>query len=186
MLWIWYLLFLIVLLVGLFINILGLPGLWLMIAASVIYAWATGWTLIGLWTIVALVAIGVVAEIVEFAAGAAGAGTVGGSKRSIVGAIVGGIVGAILLSIPAPLIGTIIGALIGTFIGAWVAEFTVEGNLDRSTLVGIGATKGKFWGMLSKLLFGFIILILAAWMAAPFPTRVTPPVLPAPTTMPVN
>lgn len=185
MIWIWYLVLLGMLLAGLFVNILGLPGLWFMVAACVVYAWATGWTLIGLWTLVIMVVIGVIAEIVEFLAGAAGAKTVGGSKRSVVGAIVGGVIGAIFMSIPVPILGTILGACIGAFIGAWTAEMTVDGNMDRSMLVGVGAAKGKFWGILSKLVFSFVILVIAAWMAAPFPGRRVAPVLPPPTTMPL-
>lgn len=182
MLWIWYLMLLGVLLTGWFINILGLPGIWFMIASCAVYGWWTGWQLIGLWTLAVMVLIGVIAEIVEFVAGAAGARKVGGSKRSTAGAIIGGVVGAIALSIPVPILGTILGACIGAFIGAWMAEYTVEGNLDRSTQVGIGAAKGKFWGILSKLVFSFIILVLAAWFGAPFPSRIPalPPVIPPP------
>ena len=44
--WSLYLCLLALLMVGWFLNLLGLPGLWLMVAAAVGYAWATGWALL--------------------------------------------------------------------------------------------------------------------------------------------
>ena len=42
--WIYYLVLLAILLLGWFVNILTLPGLWLMVAGFAAYAWVTGWT----------------------------------------------------------------------------------------------------------------------------------------------
>src|SRR4051794_41636261 len=72
--WLWYLLLLTVQVFGLLFTALGLPGLWIMVAALTGYAWITkfdvyvGWP--GLLTVLALA---VVAEIMEFVAGSAGA-----------------------------------------------------------------------------------------------------------------
>ena len=41
--WLYYLILAVMLFVGLFLNIVTLPGLWLMVAAHGIYAWVTGW-----------------------------------------------------------------------------------------------------------------------------------------------
>ena len=43
MAWLYYILLLGTYLVGLLLNILGLPGLWLMVTAHAVFGWATGW-----------------------------------------------------------------------------------------------------------------------------------------------
>jgi len=49
--WLYYILLLILCVVGLFINILGLPGLWLMVAAYGAYWWATASRdYVGVWS----------------------------------------------------------------------------------------------------------------------------------------
>ena len=53
-------------------NLLGLPGLWIMVLGHGLFAWVTGWnTYVGLPSLVTITVIAGVAEIVEFAAGAA-------------------------------------------------------------------------------------------------------------------
>src|SRR5690348_13712796 len=103
--WIYYLLLLVVLLTGLLINVLGLPGLWLMVAGFGGYALLTRWgNYVGWPSLIALIVIGLIAEAVEFLAGAAGSRAAGARRRGMIGAIVGGFLGAIFLSIiPIPI-----------------------------------------------------------------------------------
>ena len=68
--WIAYGILLLLCLGGIFITLLGLPGLWVMVLAALIYAWYTSFTYVGLWTLVILTAIAGVAELIEFLAGA--------------------------------------------------------------------------------------------------------------------
>lgn len=180
--WIWYLTLAAVLVLGWFINILGLPGIWVMIAAAAAYAWATGFDYLNWWHLGILVGIGILAEIVEFLAGGAAATKAGGSRRAMWGAIIGGVIGAIFFTIPLPIIGTIIGACLGAFLGAYLAEYTVRGETAHLMRVSWGAAKGKFWGIISKLAFGVVILIVAMWVGLPRgrPVQATPPVPPPP------
>src|SRR3712207_1503794 len=98
--WVYYILTLLVMLVGMFLNIIGLPGIWLMIGAVGVYAWLTrADNYVGTVSLIVLVGLGVLAEVVEFLAGSAGAKKAGGSKRSAMGAIVGAIIGGIFLSV---------------------------------------------------------------------------------------
>jgi uncharacterized protein YqgC (DUF456 family) len=185
MVWLYYLLLLVLLFCGLLINILGLPGLWLMVGSVGLYAWLTHLNFAGWTTIWILVGLALCAEIVEFVAGSAGAKAAGGSKRAAVGAIIGALIGGFVLSIPIPLIGTVIGVCLGAFAGAAVVEMMIHRDVGHSMRVGAGAAKGRFYGIVSKLAFGIVILIIA--MIAAFPIRgaapVSPtPVLPAPTT----
>src|SRR5690606_21726690 len=129
---------------GVLLNIVGLPGNWILVLAMAAYAYLTGWDVhVGVWALGSVVAIGLLGEVAEFVAGGAGAKSAGGTKRGMVGAIVGGFLGAIFLSvIPVPVISQIIGACAGAFIGAFVVEYAIQPEVGRSSAIGWGAAKG--------------------------------------------
>ncbi|HEV2292556.1 MAG TPA: DUF456 domain-containing protein [Tepidisphaeraceae bacterium] len=189
--WIYYLLLLALLVTGLFVNILGLPGLWLMVAAFGTYAWVT-WNrgYVGLTSLVMVIVLALLAELVEFVAGAAGSKVAGGSKRGMAGAIVGGIVGGIAGTPLFPIVGTIIGACLGSFAGAFVIEVAVGRSHEESMRIGFGAAKGRFLGIVAKLAFGIAMLIIALYAAfptggAPITPAPAPAPLPPPATAPI-
>jgi uncharacterized protein YqgC (DUF456 family) len=163
--WIYYILLILMGLCGLFVTLLGLPGLWLMVAAYAGYAWLTRWDVyIGWPSMIALLVLAALAEVVEFFAGAAGSKAAGGRKRGMFGAVVGAVIGGIVLSPVFPVVGTIFGACLGAFIGAAVLEF-YDRDARHAFRVGMGAARGRFYGIISKLAFGmamFIILVIAA------------------------
>jgi uncharacterized protein YqgC (DUF456 family) len=186
MAWVYYLLMLLVLLVGWAANILGLPGLWLMVAGYGLYGWITGWDVhVGWPSLITIVVLAVLAEVVEFLAGAAGSASAGGRKRGMIGAIVGGFLGAIFLSvIPIPVVAQVIGACLGAFIGAAVMEFT-DKDAMHALRVGVGAAKGRFYGIVSKLAFGGLMFVVALVAGMPVgAVPITPPVLPPPAAQP--
>ena len=79
----YYILMLALLLLGLLINVLTLPGLWLMVVFYGTYAMITGWNVyVGWQSLVTLAALATIAEVVELAAGSAGAKAVGASRRA--------------------------------------------------------------------------------------------------------
>jgi uncharacterized protein YqgC (DUF456 family) len=166
--WIYYLLLAAALVAGLWINLIGLPGLWLMLLCHAAYAWVTGWERYVGWTsIIALAALALVAELAEFVAGAAGSKSVGGSRRSMVGAVVGGILGGIFLTfVPIPVVGTIVGTCLGAFIGAFALE-SWGTDVPRSACVGLGAAGGRLAGILLKTAFGVVMLIVSLIAAIP-------------------
>ena len=173
--WFLYIALAAVLVTGLFLNILGLPGLWLMVAAHAGFGWATGWRYIGWESSIVVLLLALAAEVAEFAAGAAGSKTAGGTIRSMTGAIVGGVVGGIVgqILIPVPIVGAILGACLGSFAGAAALEATfvrqdVETatmHWDRARRVGWGAFKGRLVGILLKTAFGMVILVVSLWTA---------------------
>src|SRR5947208_2986182 len=123
--WLYYFILLLFLFAGLVVNVVGLPGLWLMVGSVWLFAWLTGvGHYIGHVTLWTLVGLALVAEMAEFLAGSAGAKRAGGSKRAAIGAIIGALIGGIVLSIPVPLVGTIIGVCLGAFAGAAAAQMT--------------------------------------------------------------
>ena len=178
--WIYYFILLLLLVTGLFINILGLPGLWLMVGAAGLYVLITDWRYAGWGMLLTLLVLALLAELVEFIAGAAGSKAAGGSKRGMAGAIIGGIIGGIAGTPLLPIIGTIIGACIGSFIGAFVIELMIGRGTDLSTRIGWGAAKGRFYGILAKSGFGLMMLLVAGVMA--LPVRAAPPPAPLVTT----
>lgn len=185
--WIYYIALILVLVVGFAINLMTLPGLWVMLAGLVGYALVTGWGVHVGWAGVATVLILVLLpEAAEMLMGGAAAKKAGGSTRAGVGAMIGGLLGALFLTPPLWLIGTVIGACLGAFVGALVAEFTVRGDPMHSTRVGYAAAIGRFIGILTKMVFGIIILLVAGIIAMP-PIWSRAPVKPAatvPTTVP--
>ncbi|WP_442482468.1 DUF456 domain-containing protein [Aeoliella sp. SH292] len=166
----YYLLLIVIAAAGLVISVFGLPGLWLMVAAAVGYTLAAGDAVLG-WQVVAVLAVlALASEIFEFLAGAAGSSSAGGSWRGIVGAAVGGIAGGIV-GVPIPVVGPILGAILGAAIGAGVLELTSgKTSMEQAGHIAVGAAKGRFWGALSKLVFGTIMLVVLVIYAFPVPS----------------
>jgi uncharacterized protein YqgC (DUF456 family) len=179
--WLSYLTLFVMLVVGLIINLVGLPGLWVMIAAVMAYAWLTGWMYVGWKLLAGLVVMGLAAEVVEFIAGSAGARAAGSSRRGAMGAIVGALAGGVVGSGILFLVGTVIGAVIGAFAGAAVVELLIGKSVQQSMEIGVGAARGRILGMVSKTAIGAVMLIVA--MAAAFP-GCGPRRAPLPTTIP--
>lgn len=180
----YHILLLLFLLAGLASILFGLPGIWIMVVAAALHALITGAAYISWWTILALVGLGVVAEILEFALGVAGAKKAGGGARSAWGALIGGFLGALFLSfIPIPIISTIAGACMGAFMGAFAGQYWARRDAGHSLRVGYEAAKGRLWGTIAKLVFGVIVFAIALW-AVTFRNDSQPP--PAPTTMPAH
>jgi len=180
--WLYYLLLLAISLVGLFLNILGLPGLWLMVASAAGYALLTNAQYMGWPTLVTLVVLGAVAELLEFVAGAAGSKAAGGRTRGMIGAIVGAIFGGLFLSIiPIPVISTILGACLGAFIGAAVMELW-DRDFRHAISVGLGAARGRFMGILVKGAVGVVMLVVILIAGLPVGRPVPAPAPAPPTT----
>ncbi|MFN8571981.1 MAG: DUF456 domain-containing protein [Gemmatimonadaceae bacterium] len=122
---------------------LGLPGIWVMIAAAIGHDMLVPASPIGWWGIGGAIGLGVVAEYLEFALAGRYARKYGGSRRAGWGALVGGFVGA-FMGVPVPVIGSLIGAFAGAFVGALVAEYTRrESTAGTATRVATGALIGR-------------------------------------------
>ena len=183
--WAYYFILIVVLLFGWLVNAAGLPGLWVMVAATAVYGLITRWSYLGFKSMFALILIALIAEVVETVAGGAGAKRAGASKRGIIGAIVGGLLGGLFLTflIPIPVIGTIVGACAGSLLGATIVELSIGREIVHSLRIGVGAAKGRFLGIISKLAFGLLMLLIALYSAFPVgakPATVPPATAPAP------
>lgn len=157
-------------LAGWVLTALSLPGNWLILIATALFALfvRTEGSGIGWPTIVVLLGLAIIGEIIETAAGAAGAARSGGSRRgmilSIIGAIIGSIGGAIV-SVPIPIfgppIGAVFGGAVGAFIGALLGESWKGRALDHGMQVGQAAFLGRIFGTVGKLIAGAVMLVIA-------------------------
>ena len=149
---------------GILLTAVRMPGLWLILLATGMYAWLTGWQRMGVAFIVVLGLIGLAAEVAEALMSAMFAHRVGASRRAIWGALIGGFLGLFIFSIPLPVIGSTIGAVLGCFLGALIGELTKERRFSRSTHVGIASALGCVLGIVLKIAVAFMMtgLVVAA------------------------
>ncbi|QQE11694.1 DUF456 domain-containing protein [Planctomycetota bacterium] len=164
---------LITVLIGLLLtNALGvlmvafqLPGTWLMLIATSSVAWwywdrPDSWGHMGWWVLLTLLILAIIGEIVEFLAGAMGAGKAGASKRAMMCAVLVGFIGAILGTIFLafiPILGTLIGAAIGSGIGSFLGDMWAGREVKNAFEGGKGAAIGRFWGALGKVIIAGIM-----------------------------
>jgi uncharacterized protein YqgC (DUF456 family) len=146
----------VVIILSLILIVLGMPGLWIMVASAVTYNLVVPGDPIGWFTLVAVAVLALVAELLEFTMTGRYARKYGGSRRAGWGAIIGSIVGA-MVGFPVPIVGPIIGAFVGSFLGALVAELTGGSSAGASTRVATGALIGRVVSTVLKIGIGFTI-----------------------------
>lgn len=149
-------------LVGLALDMLGLFGNWIILAAVGIAAAATGFDHFGGYTLIFLFALAVVGEFLEAAAAGVGAARYGGGRGAIFAALVGAIAGAAVGTSFFPIVGTIIGACVGAFVLATLYEALVRNQRWGSAArTGYGAALGKIGGLIAKTSVGVVMLLIA-------------------------
>jgi len=171
--WIYYLLALLLFVANSFsflLNLAALPGNWLILVGSGLFAWLVkmdghgiSWTIVGV-----LLLMAILGELVEFFAATAGVAKYGASRRamalSVVGSIVGSIMGAIC-GVPIPIIGSAVAAMlggaIGAFAGAALGEDWKGREFDDSLQVGVAAFWGRILGTTGKVVLGAIMVVVA-------------------------
>ena len=185
MLFVYYFLLFAFLVAGLALAVVNLPGLWLMALAAGVYAAVSHFQFVTVKVVVVLLGLALVAEIIDTLSAGAGAKRAGASRRGLIGAVIGGLVGALFFSLPIPVIGTVAGLCIGTFAGALIAELTAGKEMGQSMLIGVGAVKGRLLGILFKLMFGCVMILITMAYGWPSHTvRLTRPVVTTPVVAP--
>ena len=149
----------VVLLIGLVLVPIGLPGLWIMLGAALLY-----WLLIpaggiGIWTFACVSLLVIAAEVLEYTIAGRYTRRYGGSSRASWGAIIGGLVGAVI-GVPVPVVGSVLGAFVGAFVGAFMGEMTVDRALRSDpTRAATGALIGRAVAAAVKSGLGVIVAI---------------------------
>ena len=136
------------------LTLLGMPGNWLIVGATALYAWVgpvSGLPQIG-WGVVGVLAVlAAVGELAETAAGMWGARRAGGSRRAALFSLVGSLLGAIAgaaLGMPVPLIGSAIAAIAGGAVGALAGAALAEHTRGETSGQAFRVGRAAFWGRL--------------------------------------
>lgn len=143
----------------------GLPGNWLMVFMTSLFAWWR-WEegIFSGWTLAAAAILALIGEVIEFVAGMVGARKAGASWRASIVGLFGALIGAVIgtAAIPVPIVGTIIGTCLGAGISVWVVEVSRGEHPDLSMERAVGAGVGKFLGILGKFVVGIVIWLVIA------------------------
>ena len=156
--------------IWLVLVIFGLPGNWLIVISTCLFAWWR-WEdgVFSIYTLIAIVALAVLGELFEFLGGMHGAKRAGASWRGSIAAIAGAVAGAIIgtFLIPVLFLGTILGACIGAGLATWSLELSRSRKMNESIRCAVGAGLGELFGITAKVFVGviicFIVAIAAFW-----------------------
>lgn len=170
MVYLWLLLLVVLNGLWLVLVLFGVPGNWLMVVGTSLFAWWR-WDqgVFSGWTLIALAALALSGELIEFLAGMVGARRSGASWQASIVAVFGGIIGALAGTVvfPVPLVGTVVGACLGAGLSVWAVETSRGEHPDRSLQRAVGAGLGRFLGTLGKFAAGvgiwLIVAVAAAW-----------------------
>jgi uncharacterized protein len=164
--------------VGMVLALITLPGTWLILLGAIVLNYGlpklmvlAGKTMPQLFedkTLIALVVVALLAEIIEFAASAAGAKKAGGGKSGAIFSIIGGLVGGIVGGIVIPIVGAIPGGIVGAGVGAVLGERHLgKKSWEAAARVGQGAAAGRAVATIAKSAAAAIIggtLLVAVWL----------------------
>jgi hypothetical protein len=140
----------------------GLPGTMVIVAAAVLYAWATEFAAVTWGTIGWLALLAVIGEGLEFLTGAVGAAGERPSKRVTVAALAGGFIGGV---VGTPLlfgIGSLLGVLAGAFAGAALAVVSEGGSRAAALRTGVAALRGRLLGFVLKVSVAIVMVVVLA------------------------
>jgi uncharacterized protein YqgC (DUF456 family) len=147
-------------LLWLMLVLFGLPGNWLMVLSTSLFAWWT-WDrgVFSGWTLIAIAVLAALGELIEFLGGLVGARRAGASWRASLAGIFGALIGALggTVMFPVPVVGTIVGACLGVGLAVWLAETARGEHPELSYGRAIGAGLGELIGILSKFAVGVVI-----------------------------
>ncbi len=150
--------------IWLLMVVMNLPGNWLMLASTWIFAlWKWDEHIFSIYTLMFITLLGVIGELLEFFAGIGGAKKAGATWKGAAGAFIGGIFGALIGTGFMPIIGTFLGACLGAAAGTLAVEVSMGGKMKESMTKAQGAAAGAFVGIISKFAMGVLIWIIVAF-----------------------
>ncbi|MEN8126508.1 MAG: DUF456 domain-containing protein [Planctomycetota bacterium] len=138
-----------------------LPGNWLMIISTYLFAWWKWDAELFSWPLLITVAIlALIAELIEFFAGVGGAKKAGAGWLGALAAIGGAVLGAVIGTSFMPVFGTMLGAFFGAGLATWIVERVAGKKHNESVCSGVGAGTGVLVGTISKFGIGCLIWLL--------------------------
>lgn len=144
--------FILSLIIGIFVNFIGLPGNAVISFNSIVYAFIRDFEGIS-WKFLALViGLALIVEFLEYLTIAFASQKMGASRKAVWGAIIGGMIGALSGFFVTPVLGSFVGSVIGVFSGAVLLEFISRKNYKFAFQAGLGAFLGKIGGLTIKVI----------------------------------
>jgi hypothetical protein len=159
----WALVLILINLICLSLVVFMVPGNWLMVIATGLFAWWR-WEdgFISIYTLAVITALAILGELFELLGGAGAAKSAGasfwGSVAAICGAIGGAVLGTFLIPIP------VLGTLLGSSIAAAAMAAIVSGSAGHKRPMRLAVTTGlgQFFGASVKLVLGVLIWVVVA------------------------
>lgn len=133
-----------------------MPGPLLVLAGALLWAIVTDFQTLGVGRLAVLAGLALLAFLLSFVVGAAGARCCGGSRWGMIGAIAGAVVGLFF----GPL-----GLLVGSVAGAVIGEIARGATLEGGFRAGFGALIGLLAGLVADLVISLSMIGLFLWWA---------------------
>ncbi|MBK1611982.1 hypothetical protein CKO44_00665 [Rubrivivax gelatinosus] len=134
-----------------------LPGTALVFAGAWLGAWIDGYERVGVYTVVVLGVMALLAWALDYLAGLMGARRAGASPQALVGAAIGTVAG---------LLAGFVGVLFMPFVGAALGEYLARRDEQRALHVGLATGIGLLLGMVAKIAIAFAMVgvFIVAWL----------------------
>lgn len=146
----------VLILVGILMVPLSLPGTWVIAFTGVMYSliypfdggatsvyWVNGW----------LIGLAIFGELMEFGVGTLGGKAVKVSTGAILSAFIGGLIG-LFVGVPVFLVGSLIGLFLGAFLGAFFYELVVIRQVGRAFATACTVLATRIVASMLKLILG--------------------------------
>lgn len=161
-------------LAGMFVGVLGsvlpgLPGVPLVFLSALVYAYLTGFEVVGGWVVALLGVFALLALVADFIGTSYGARRFGASNWGTVGGMVGGLVGAVagLLFLG---IGSLFGLILGSIAGVFAGEYLRRRRTPTDADGAESQTPSRDWQRISRaaggVLVGYVVSAVAQGLLA--------------------
>ena len=167
---------LLITLIAMFVGLVGsvlpaLPGVTLIFISALVYAFSTGFEVVGGWVVALIGLFALLALVADFVGTSYGARRFGASNWGTAGGAIGGIVGALagllFLGIGS-LFGLIIGSVAGVFLGEYLRRRRQGGSApdtDEGPRVRPARAEGNDWRRTGRAAGGVFVGYLIAAVA---------------------
>jgi uncharacterized protein YqgC (DUF456 family) len=160
-------LFYVYLFVAVALNIVGLPGNWVLVATALVVALIPNFGELTWTYFFIIVGLAVLAEVIESLLGLVVVAKKGGTRWGVIGSFLGGITGVIAGSAVAPPFGGVVLGFVGAFAGAVAGEYMREQRSEQAVRIGFWAFAGRSMAIMGKIACGVgivWILIARTWI----------------------
>jgi len=131
-------------------------GTLIILIGTALYAFLTGFSIVGLQTLLILLTLYLCGEVLEYVFIILGAKKFGASNAAAIGAVIGGIIGAVAGAAFFG-IGLILGTFLGIFLGAFLVEMLLQKNLVKSLKAGAGSVIGRIGSIVVKVAIAVVM-----------------------------